>query len=333
MKFIQFVFSFKGRIGRQTFWLANILMIIGFVVSSALLQSVETEPYGFVAMLALLWLFFPVTVKRWHDRNKSGFWMLINLIPWIGQIWTFIELGFLPGTKGQNRFDCEERGASDDGSSKKSEEQGPDQNAEKFNYLYGDLVSMLAKMAKADGRITQGEIQTVDRLFSELFVEPEKRNEAISVFRKSKDSVITFEEHARAFASKHAQNRSFLSMTVDALFYLSISDGGMSAEEELLLNTAESILGVRSAHYSKYREDARSSGASKEVKDVAYYTKILGLSCSASKDEVRTRYKELVRQYHPDKVAHLGDRLKEVAHEEIQRINEAYEYLKNAYEV
>ena len=45
-----------------------------------------------------------VYIKRFHDRDKSGWWVLIGLIPIIGGIWLLIELGFLKGTPGPNRF-------------------------------------------------------------------------------------------------------------------------------------------------------------------------------------------------------------------------------------
>ena len=45
-----------------------------------------------------------VHIKRFHDRDKSGWWVLIGLIPIIGAIWLLIELGFLKGTPGPNRF-------------------------------------------------------------------------------------------------------------------------------------------------------------------------------------------------------------------------------------
>ena len=45
-----------------------------------------------------------IQVKRWHDRNKSGWWVLIGLIPLIGGIWALIETGFLAGDDGENRF-------------------------------------------------------------------------------------------------------------------------------------------------------------------------------------------------------------------------------------
>lgn len=58
---------------------------------------------GIVA-LALLYPSLAVGVKRWHDRDKSGWWMLILLIPLIGAIWYLIACGILKGTDGPNRY-------------------------------------------------------------------------------------------------------------------------------------------------------------------------------------------------------------------------------------
>ena len=60
---------------------------------------------GYIIMLVLLWPSLAVQIKRWHDRDKSGWWQLISLVPIAGPIWAFIELGFLPGTSGANRYD------------------------------------------------------------------------------------------------------------------------------------------------------------------------------------------------------------------------------------
>jgi uncharacterized membrane protein YhaH (DUF805 family) len=43
-------------------------------------------------------------IKRFHDRDKSGWWLLISLVPLIGPLWLLVELGFLQGSEGANRF-------------------------------------------------------------------------------------------------------------------------------------------------------------------------------------------------------------------------------------
>jgi uncharacterized membrane protein YhaH (DUF805 family) len=54
--------------------------------------------------IPFFWISLAVTIKRWHDRDKSGFWIFIGLIPIVGPIWAFVETGCLRGTMGPNRF-------------------------------------------------------------------------------------------------------------------------------------------------------------------------------------------------------------------------------------
>ena len=55
-------------------------------------------------MPVIYWITICVLGKRWHDRNKSAWWILIAFIPIIGALWFLIECGFLKGTVGPNRF-------------------------------------------------------------------------------------------------------------------------------------------------------------------------------------------------------------------------------------
>ncbi len=52
----------------------------------------------------LLWPWFAIAVKRYHDRDESGWWSLIGLVPLIGPIWLLIALGLRSGTDGENSF-------------------------------------------------------------------------------------------------------------------------------------------------------------------------------------------------------------------------------------
>jgi uncharacterized membrane protein YhaH (DUF805 family) len=71
------------------------------------LWNIDSRFEGTALPIALLLLAYPmivVTIKRFHDRNKSGWWVLIAFIPVVGALWQLIECGFLPGTAGSNRF-------------------------------------------------------------------------------------------------------------------------------------------------------------------------------------------------------------------------------------
>ena len=103
--------SYDGRINRAKFWAGVGVFFAGAVVATIvdniLGTTFEGMPYGFVYVLysiASLYLIFAVYAKRWHDRDKSGWWSLIVLVPLIGAIWFLVECGILEGTKGPNRF-------------------------------------------------------------------------------------------------------------------------------------------------------------------------------------------------------------------------------------
>ncbi len=109
MSLVHIYFSFTGRIGRATYWLCTLPILASLVILPFLDAAYfDYTPYAgvltLVGRLLILWPSLALTVKRWHDRNKSGWWTLIGLIPYLGQIWTFIENGLLPGTKGPNRY-------------------------------------------------------------------------------------------------------------------------------------------------------------------------------------------------------------------------------------
>ena len=103
----QILFSFTGRVPRRTFWLWGVLapllgaLFLGLVLG---IVGVKDKQIEVLVNVVLIWPALAVSVKRWHDRDKSGWWVLINFIPLIGAIWALVENGFLRGTVGPNRF-------------------------------------------------------------------------------------------------------------------------------------------------------------------------------------------------------------------------------------
>jgi uncharacterized membrane protein YhaH (DUF805 family) len=114
------LFSFQGRINRAKFWLVHVLMwIVLAIVFAAIFGSaamaedpqVALQSVGVVGGIVFLvvyvlaiWIGLAIAAKRWHDRNKSAWWILIAFVPVIGGLWYLIECGFLRGTTGPNKF-------------------------------------------------------------------------------------------------------------------------------------------------------------------------------------------------------------------------------------
>lgn len=106
------LFSFRGRINRLPYWIVT-LTLVGIGGASgqpAVLDGPDNPMTVGLALITLatfivvVWVGLAIQVKRWHDRDKSGYWALLNLIPVLGWIWVIIECGLMPGSEGTNRF-------------------------------------------------------------------------------------------------------------------------------------------------------------------------------------------------------------------------------------
>ena len=101
------LFGFSGRINRAEFW-AGMVLAYAIIFATVMVGFALNHPvmWGVVSLVNLItiWMWIAISIKRWHDRGKSGWWMLITLIPVIGSLWVLIETGFLAGDTGPNDY-------------------------------------------------------------------------------------------------------------------------------------------------------------------------------------------------------------------------------------
>lgn len=98
--------DFSGRANRKQFWLYALWLIVVYMVIGVV-AAVLGEKAG-NAIIVLVWLALIVPnlamiVRRLHDTDRSGWWVLISLLPLIGGLILFV-FELLPGTPGENRF-------------------------------------------------------------------------------------------------------------------------------------------------------------------------------------------------------------------------------------
>ena len=116
MNWKSLLFSFDGRVGRGAYWGLFVVSLIVFggmgalSVMSAMNASDPAAAGGgisvamMVVSLALLWPALAIQAKRWHDVDKSAWWILIALVPVVGGLVALVFNGFIAGTDGDNRF-------------------------------------------------------------------------------------------------------------------------------------------------------------------------------------------------------------------------------------
>ena len=178
------------------------------------------------------------------------------------------------------------------------------------------MIGLGAKMAKADGVVTEDEI----RAFKQVFHIPDGELATVArVFNLAKQDVAGYETYARQIAKLFDARAEVLEDVLDGLFHIAKADNAFHPGEHGFLRRVADIFGFSEADFARIR--ARHV----DVPDDPFL--ILGLPRDAAPDAVRKRYRELVREHHPDRhiAAGVPEEMVELATERLQKINEAYE--------
>lgn len=179
------------------------------------------------------------------------------------------------------------------------------------------VIALGAKMAKADGVVTKDEVNA----FKEVFKVPEGEMKNVArVFNLAKQDVAGYEAYAGQLASMFKGNRQLLEDILDGLFYISSADEVMHPKEEAYLAEVAKRFGFTDTEF-KYIKARHVPPERRDPYDV------LGLTPKASNEELKSRYRKLVAENHPDKLMARGvpEEFVSMATEKIAAINEAYD--------
>lgn len=207
------------------------------------------------------------------------------------------------------------------------------------------LVSLLAKVAKSDGRVSELEArlitQVLDDLSQKVIGVSGVREYLKEVYNSQKENVDNAYETARNY--KRAFNLNYDTCVARLTFFLNLAyiDGEFNkSEQDVIRNIAygfgidketldEIIFKFDSFYGSRFWADHDEMSQENDAFEV------LGLSKNASLEEVKAHYKELVRQYHPDILMGRGESkdVIERSTKKLQEINEAYGRLKEKFGV
>jgi DnaJ like chaperone protein len=108
----------------------------------------------------------------------------------------------------------------------------------------------------------------------------------------------------------------------DCLREVANADAHVHPAEQALLDRIAQLLGL-AAGRSRPTAPRPSNGMGGDLE-------VLGVSSSASPDEIKTAYRELAKKYHPDRVSHLGEEFRALAHEKFLQVQQAYERIRAA---
>ena len=179
------------------------------------------------------------------------------------------------------------------------------------------IIALGAKMAKADGKVTRNEVTA----FKEVFHIP-KRNEkqAANVFNLARKDVAGFESYAIKISKMFKNNHQSLLDLMEGLFHIALSDGKYHPAENEFLKKVSEIFEISELNFNRIK--------SRFVPDTPRDPfDVLGISPDTPIEEIRDRWRKLVRETHPDQMIARGvpEEAIRIATKRLSDINIAWE--------
>jgi len=201
----------------------------------------------------------------------------------------------------------------------------------------GHFIALVAKVAKADGRVSELEAQLISMMFddiSKVFTEKEKTRGLLKeIFNEEKQSIDNTKEVAHSLNKLIGRSLLKRKQFIEFLIQLAFVDDGLSADEDKILREIVTELGIALGDYdamlNKFENMKKGQPQSMSI-DEAY--SLLGVSPSDDMNSIKKTYRNLVREYHPDIMIsqEKDEEYIEEATAKMQKINQAYQAIKEA---
>ncbi len=201
----------------------------------------------------------------------------------------------------------------------------------------GLFVALVAKVAKADGKVDALEAQLIGIMFDDIsavFPEPEKTKSILKeIFAQEKDNFNNLESLAQTLGQMTRRDKAKQQQFMGFFIQLAFIDGDVSENEDEVLQTIAQAFefdpDAYHAIFDQFEKIMQNITPKANIND-AY--KLLGVNESDDMSVIKKAYRKLVRLYHPDIIKSQGkdEAYMKEATAKTQEINQAYEMIKDA---
>ena len=192
------------------------------------------------------------------------------------------------------------------------------------------LLKLASLLIKSDGNVHKEEVKLVQQYFKKTF----GSSKANRLFKDLKTrSDIPSDVRLLSNIIKNKINPSKLYAIIQFLYGLSAADGQISNQEEEFIYNIGFSFGMTPERIKTIKNQfVKSKSKSKKyTKQIIDALAVLGLIGGASNDDIKKAYRNLAKEYHPDKLSGMSEGIINLAKEKFQLIQQSYEYLTKNY--
>lgn len=206
--------------------------------------------------------------------------------------------------------------------------------------FFAATFSVMGYVAKADGRVSEIEISMANQVMSQMMLDQEQRKVARNLFNEGKQKDFDIDGVLDQFKMECHRRTHLLQMFLEIQIATLLADGVVHETERKTIYYIGDHLGIARALIdqliSMVQGQQYYSGESRQQhtprNDLKNAYAVLGVTSSASDDEVKKAYRRLMNQHHPDKLVAKGlpEEMIKIATEKTQEIRKAYEQIKKS---
>jgi DnaJ like chaperone protein len=184
------------------------------------------------------------------------------------------------------------------------------------------LFSILGKMSKIDGLVTKDEIDLVQDFINSLPMDEREKQFARQIFNEAKDSPYAIEDFASQLYQTIYTQPTLVASFFDLLVKMAAADGKLHPAEEAALKRIKTIFRLSNRQY----DDIKAI----YFNELDKYYKVLGCTLESSNEEIKSNYRKMVKDFHPDKIIAKGlpEEFVDFAENRFREIQESYEKIR-----